>query len=74
MWTQPICRSCYVAWLLGREESPHREPVEVVLVQEPCLICGTETGIFIRVDPKLTEGLKYAREHEGGIDEWNAAR
>jgi hypothetical protein len=65
-WRQPICLSCYAAYLLGRGESPTTaNPVSVSLIDpDPCLICGMETRIFVRVDPKLTQGLIHARKEE----------
>ena len=63
---QPICRACFAAFSLGRGDSPQREPTALAETtdQEPCLICGEETRIFVRVDPKLIEGLTFAREKE----------
>ena len=62
-WTQPMCRSCFAAWSLGQGASPHRQPAEVseLVPLEPCLICGSQTRIYTRVDPKLTEGLVFAQ-------------
>jgi hypothetical protein len=61
-WTQPLCEACYAAWTLGRGE-PLREPVRVreTVDPDPCCVCGTPTGIFVRIDPKLTAPLALAR-------------
>jgi hypothetical protein len=63
-WTQPICRTCFQALCLGRGESPHREPTRVVGSYDDCLICGARTAIYVRIDPKLTEGLEFAKKGE----------
>jgi hypothetical protein len=64
-WRQPICRPCFAAFDLGRGLAP-AERLPIILADStdaaPCLLCGTETRIYVQVDPKLTEGLKYARE------------
>jgi hypothetical protein len=64
-WRQPICRPCFAAFDLGRGLAPAaREPTILADSTDAglCLLCGTTTRIYVRVDPKLTEGLKYARE------------
>ena len=63
-WTQPICRTCYAAFLLGKGEDPRREPVRLadIAPPEPCLLCGEPTRIFLRIDPRLTAGLTNALE------------
>lgn len=64
-WTQPLCEPCFAAWTLGRGE-PLREPVRLRDPEpdEPCCVCGTGTTIYVRIDPKLTAGLKHAKEKE----------
>lgn len=57
-WTQPLCLTCFVAWTLGRGEPPC-EPMRVIGVEDPCLICGTPTAILVRIDPQLTVGFKH---------------
>jgi hypothetical protein len=59
-WTQPLCMTCFVAWTLGRGELP-REPTRVIGSDEPCLICGEPTAIFVRIAPELTEGFKHRK-------------
>ena len=66
-WTQPFCHACSVAFGLGRGTvAGDIIPVQLrdTVPPDPCLVCGTPTRIYIRVDPKLTEGLRYARERE----------
>jgi len=61
-WTQPICEACFAAWLLGQGEEPRHAPAVVHgTPPDPCLVCGTDTRIYIRVDPRLTVGLAHAR-------------
>jgi hypothetical protein len=62
-WTQPLCEACYAAWTLGRGEAP-REPSRVLGEGDPCLICGTPTGIYTRIDPKLAAHFPHAKERE----------
>jgi hypothetical protein len=62
-WTQPLCMTCFVAWTLGRGELP-REPTQVIGEPDPCLICGSPTRIYVRIDPALTEGFKYAKPRD----------
>ena len=61
-WTQPICRSCYAAYSLGKGEHHSRVPVQILGALDTCLICGGDATIYVRVNPKLTEGLTYAKE------------
>lgn len=52
-WTQPLCLTCYLAWLLGCGEGP-REPTRLTGGgEDPCLVCGTPTRIYTRIDPQL---------------------
>lgn len=64
-WTQPLCENCYQAWLLGRGEAPRRphrliDPADL----DPCLVCGTETGIYTRIDPELASLHRYPKAKE----------
>ena len=63
-WTQPICQTCFHAWQLGREE-PLRTPVSTISDPiDQCLICGSGTTIYVRIDPRLTADLLHAREKQ----------
>jgi hypothetical protein len=60
-WTQPLCDACYAAWSLGRGEVP-REPHFLVRDEgEPCLICGTPTTIYTRIDPNLAAHFPHPK-------------
>lgn len=60
-WTQPLCEACYQAFLLGQGKTP-REPTRVVNAgEERCCVCGERTNVYVRIDPKLTGGLRLAR-------------
>jgi len=61
-WTQPICRACYAAYALGKGKHHAYVPVQILGALDTCCLCGGDATVYIRVDPKLTEGLKYARE------------
>jgi hypothetical protein len=64
-WTQPICRSCFAAYALGRGEAALSTPIHAVIVEpEPCLVCGDASSIYVRIDPALTAGLEHARRQE----------
>lgn len=53
-WTQPLCPSCYDAWMLGRGDPP-RPPVRAIGVDpDPCLVCGRQTTIYVRIPPALS--------------------
>jgi hypothetical protein len=62
-WTQPLCEPCFAAWELGNGRKP-REPVRLRGDAEedgdPCVVCGTPTTIYTRIDPALVEGFRYA--------------
>jgi hypothetical protein len=60
-WTQPLCESCYVAWLLGQGEPPRQATVTRNMPLEPCLVCGTPTAIYTRIDPRLAGHFEYAK-------------
>jgi hypothetical protein len=60
-WTQPLCDPCFAAWTLGRGEPP-RQPTRVRGVDgDPCLVCGAQTTIYARIDPKLAEHFQHAK-------------
>ena len=59
-WTQPICEICFT------ERYPDKYPVRMILPEvEQCVDCEdtTDSGIYIRVDPK--EAKYPSREREG---------
>lgn len=61
-WTQPLCETCYAAWCVGRGEIP-REPHRLTDGgTDPCLICGTETSIYTRIDPTIAAFFAHALE------------
>lgn len=61
-WTQPLCASCFDAWTLGRGDPP-RTPVQVVGADdEPCLVCGRPTCIYVRIDPVLSRLQRHPKE------------
>jgi hypothetical protein len=64
-WTQPLCESCYLAWLLGRDEAP-RGPTRVIDPEggDPCLVCGTATTIYTRIDPTLAALHRYPKPRD----------
>jgi hypothetical protein len=63
-WTQPLCETCYAAWEVGAGRVP-REPVRIIRDnpedRDPCLICGTPTLIYTRIDPALARHFKHAK-------------
>jgi hypothetical protein len=60
-WNQPLCRVCYVSFRLGHGLDPHVEPVKVPESARRCLVCGEDSeGIWVRIDPKLTEHFALA--------------
>lgn len=68
-WTQPLCDPCFAAWTLGRGEAP-RGPVTVRLDDDdegdPCLVCGSPTTIYTRIDPKLAEHCQHPKPKDDG--------
>lgn len=65
-WTQPICRTCYAAFLMGSGRPATQTPVALTdaAPAEPCMVCAEPTRIFVRVSPHLTAGLLNAREDD----------
>lgn len=63
-WTQPLCLTCYAAFCIGAGMRPSSRPTRVIDAADPCLICGEPTGIYVRIDPELSEGFAHARERE----------
>jgi hypothetical protein len=62
-WTQPLCLTCFAAWEVGNGRVP-REPHRVVGDGDPCLICGADTGIYVRIDPAIAGVFANAKEKE----------
>jgi hypothetical protein len=63
-WTQPLCEPCFAAWCVGRGEVP-REPVRIQNDGgDPCLICGTPTTIYVRIDPGIASEFRHAKEKD----------
>ena len=60
-WTQPLCLSCFAAWEVGRGRVPG-QPHEVIGASEPCLICGSPTAIYVRIDPAIAGQFANAKE------------
>jgi len=60
-WRQALCEPCFAAFCLGRQTAPV-EPVRVVGADpDPCCVCSTENTIYVRIDPRYTANLRYAR-------------
>lgn len=63
-WTQALCEPCFASFQLGQGNLP-REPTRlkgaVEEVGDPCLVCGTQTAIFVRIDPALTSHFQHAK-------------
>jgi hypothetical protein len=51
----PLCRSCYLAWLLGNGLAPREPVVGINVTPEPCLICAIPTTISTRESGPLVE-------------------
>lgn len=52
-WTQPLCMTCYLAWLLGCGKGPREPFASTGGGEDRCLVCGTPTRIYTRIDPKI---------------------
>lgn len=59
-WNQPLCASCFAAWKLGCGHAPI-EPARATGVGDPCLVCGTPTTIYARIDPALAGYFQNAK-------------
>ncbi len=66
-WTQPLCETCFAAWEVGNGRVP-RESSRPIGDQEdvgdPCLICGTPTVIYTRIDPTIASHFTHAKEKD----------
>jgi len=54
-WTQPCCNTCWQGFVM-RDTGEYKEPVRAKEPEKaPCCFCKfeTESGIFVRVDPKV---------------------